>query len=284
MAPEQAGGKIDTLGPATDTYALGAILYHMLTGRPPFQASTQLDTIMQVLTEEPVAPRKLNPAITVDLETICLKCLEKPPKRRYDSCQHLATDLTAWLEHQPIAARPIGIAGKLQRWRKRNPVVANLSAGLFVLLILCTILSLTFALQAERETEIAQKAMIRATTSQNIAITAKLRAETSVAAEKVQRKNAEASLIRAENAEIKALHSEQEARKLAAEAIAARKKSEELRLRAEEISAQERRRAYHGDILLAKRAWDTGNMSNLNERLYRYSKDKNLKGIEWNYL
>ncbi|MBT3890137.1 MAG: protein kinase, partial [Planctomycetaceae bacterium] len=283
MPPEQARGEGHTVDGRADMYSLGVILFELLTGALPFRGTARM-LLNQVLHDDPPAPRTLQGSIPKDLETITLKCLEKDPNKRYDSCQHLANDLTAWLQHQPIAARPVGILGKLLRWRKRNPVVANLSGSLVVLLMLCTTLSLTFAIQAARETAIAQQAMISATTAQNKAITAKSLADNLATAEKVQRKNAEAALIRAEIAEKDAMNSEEQARQLATEAITARKQSETLRLLAEEISTLERRRAYQGDIFLAKRDWDAGNMSNLTDRLYRYSQDTHLRGIEWNYL
>jgi serine/threonine-protein kinase len=128
MAPEQADrGAIQT---TTDVYALGVILYEMLTGRPPFVAPTGLETIQLVLNAEPVPPRKLQPNLPVDLETITLKCLRKEPHQRYASAQELADDLRRWLAGAPILARPLSIWSRAVRWCRRNPLTATLSAAL----------------------------------------------------------------------------------------------------------------------------------------------------------
>jgi formylglycine-generating enzyme required for sulfatase activity len=129
MAPEQAAGQGKQIGPAADVYALGAILYELLTGRPPFKAATAMDTILQVLSEEPVAVRRLQPAVPRDLETVCHKCLEKDTSKRYASGRALAEDLRRFQIGEPVLARPVGVAGRTIRWIKRRPAIAALLAA-----------------------------------------------------------------------------------------------------------------------------------------------------------
>ncbi len=131
MSPEQATDSAKVTA-QSDVYSLGATLYHLLTGRPAFQAATPIETLRQVLDTDPVAPHDLNPAIDQDLNTICLKCLEKDPDNRYASAESLADELHRYLNGEPILARPLSPAGRLWRWSRRNPLVATLSIVAFV--------------------------------------------------------------------------------------------------------------------------------------------------------
>jgi TolB-like protein/Tfp pilus assembly protein PilF len=133
MAPEQAVGNNAAISSATDVYGLGAVLYQLLTGQPPFAGGTTYETIKLLLDTEPRQPRQLNPKIDRDLSTICLKCLEKDPKRRYSSALALAEDLERWLKHKPIQARHTGVFARGGKWVRRNPTSALLAASLIAL-------------------------------------------------------------------------------------------------------------------------------------------------------
>jgi serine/threonine protein kinase/WD40 repeat protein len=138
MPPEQAfGGKV-TPGPAPDVYGIGAILYHLITGRPPFVAATLEEVLRDLREREPVSPRLLNPSIPRDLETLCLKCLRKDPGHRYASAEELAEDLDRFLRGEPVRARPVSPPEKLWRWCRRRPALAGLTAALLLAVVLGT--------------------------------------------------------------------------------------------------------------------------------------------------
>ncbi len=142
MSPEQAAGRVGDIGPASDVYSLGATLYELLTGRPPFRGATAMATLYDVMETEPVAPRRLEADIPVDLETICLKCLEKAPSARYPTARALAEELDRFLKGEPIHARPASMVRKTVNWGRRHPgalaalaalVMVGLSIGVYYL-------------------------------------------------------------------------------------------------------------------------------------------------------
>jgi WD40 repeat protein/serine/threonine protein kinase len=164
MAPEQAQGSGNAVGPLVDVWALGAVLYELLTCRPPFVGESVLDTLLQVRFNEPVRPARLQPKVPRPLETICLKCLEKEPINRYVSAAALADDLRRHLDGRPIHAQPPSVASRVWRWCRRNPGVAGLSAAVFLLLLL--VLSREAILRAAAETRAREAVAARGRANQ----------------------------------------------------------------------------------------------------------------------
>jgi tRNA A-37 threonylcarbamoyl transferase component Bud32 len=162
MAPEQAGGGGKRVGPAADVYALGAILYECLTGRPPFRAATALDTILQVVSQEPASVRQLQPGVPADLETICHRCLQKEPGKRYARAEDLAEDLRRLQAGEPIRARPVGSAERAWRWCRRNPMVAGLLTAVAATLLLGTGVATYFAIAARASAKQLERQLTRA--------------------------------------------------------------------------------------------------------------------------
>ncbi len=172
MPPEQAAGRVNLVGKLSDVYSLGAILYCLLTGRPPFLAATPLETLLQVQRQEPISLRKLNPSIPRDIDTIVLKCLDKIPSRRYESAQAIADELQRCLEGRPIYARPVGRIERSWRWCRRNPAIAGLTAAVAVCLVLGTGVALWIraSMQQQRQREFAVALVQRLTSSDTASV------------------------------------------------------------------------------------------------------------------
>ena len=250
MPPEQAQGDSDNIGPAADVYSIGAILYATLTGHPPFQAANVMDTLRQVMEQEPVPPRQLNPSIDKDLQTICLKCLEKSPARRYGSANELVEELQRYENGEPIHARPIGMIERALRWRRRYPARAALVtivAGLFM----------TAPLIAARQAQVAQ----RQRELKEDAVVARDEAET-------RRKEAEDSKAKAETARI--------------EAEVARTEAEAARAAVEREQANTSGLLYSAQVALAHREWLDNNPERVRQLLMASPEDQ--RGWEWEYL
>jgi WD40 repeat protein len=165
MAPEQANQRTRQVGPATDVYGLGAILYDLLTGRPPVTGSDLMDLLLRLREQEAIPPRRLNPSVPRDLETVCLKCLQKDPRHRYASAEALADDLRRFLDGKPIAARPVSRPERAWRWAKRNPTEAATLGAVALLLVVLAVGSSVAAVLFRGERNRAVEAEGRAETA-----------------------------------------------------------------------------------------------------------------------
>jgi WD40 repeat protein/tRNA A-37 threonylcarbamoyl transferase component Bud32 len=266
MAPEQAEGKSREVGPAADIYALGAILYDLLTGRPPFKAETPIDTLLQVISQEPAPPTRLNAKIPRDLETVCLKCLRKEPARRYGSAEALAEDLHRYLAGEPILARPVGRLERLAKWARRRPAAAALAA--VSILAAAGLLSLGGALWANAEQRAGLVQDLGAAREE----LGEVRQQKGVAEQEVGGLRQEAAAKRVEvqglQQDVGKAHTELAQANLAAAA------------------SRERARTfgYIGDMRLVQADWETNRVARVLDTLRRHLPrpgEDDLRGFEW---
>lgn len=277
MAPEQAAGQTGKPLPASDQYSLGVVLYELLCGKLPFEGPAQI-VLFNVIQTEPPSPRRYNEKIPLDLETICLKAMAKRPQDRYASCQELANDLRRWLEDEPIRARRVGMAERLLRWTKRNPVIASLGA-LAALCLFAVAVAASIGLVMAMRAHSADTARLQEQQGRLQAEEARLQAEKARGEE--------------EQAAREARHSQQEAvaeterQKKAHEAELGRQAADKVR-REKEVAEERRRRfPYAADIRAAFEAWENRDPPRVHSLLERHrpaAGQDDLRGFEWYYL
>lgn len=272
MAPEQAAGQASQAGTAADIYALGAILYCLLCGRPPFDADTLAETLRQVQQDEPTPLTDLE-SVPPDLNAICLKCLQKAPEDRYVTAQALAEDLQHFLNGEPVAARPVGPAERLVKWARRRPAVAGLLTAVVVAVVAGSAIAKYFALETEYQRGLTAETKKREKKANDLARIKGLEATQKGALAEEFKEKATSEGLRADT-------QTQEA--LTQTAIAEEKT---------ELAEQETERAdlasYVDHLNLAQRDWKNAEISTLLKRLEqtkpKNSEEEDLRGFEWHY-
>jgi WD40 repeat protein len=275
MPPEQAAGKLEQIGPHSDIYSLGALLYCLVTGRPPFQAASPTDTLLQVLNQDPVAPRQLNPQVPLDLETIALKCLEKEPARRYASATDVAQELGRFLRGEPILARPVGWIEREWRWCKRNPLVAGLIAAIYLVLLV----GMAVAWQLERisnsNAKVAQQNAHEAGAQRD---RADEMSQTALHEKELAEQQRQLAVQQAQLARDHAQSAEQARDQMQQ----ARQTAEDQRQAADRARGEAEAALYFNRISLAQQYWIADNLSGSRRILDDCPLDR--RGWEWRYL
>jgi WD40 repeat protein len=278
MAPEQAWGKskLQAVGPAVDIYALGAILYEMLTGRPPFLGDSALDTLQQVASDaEPVSPTRLQPKVPRDLETICLKCLQKTPSRRYATAADLAADLRRFQSGQTIIARPVSHWERAVKWARRRPLVAALSA-------LCTLLAVVGFALVLGQWQRAEALRHRAEQEAGLKEQQRRRAEQEAGLKEKQRRRAKREAKLKEQQRRRARASQRNAEASARATRAALALAEKRRRKAARALAEARSNLHFHRLALAERELSAHNVDRAAAILDECQ--GNLRDWEWRYL
>ena len=285
MPPEQAAGRLHEVREPADVYSLGAVLYAALTGRPPFQSDNPLDTLKQVLESEPVPPRQLNPAISLDLETICLKCLEKDRRRRYTSARELAEELQRYLEGRPILARRVPVWTRAGRWCRRNPVATAALVAVSALLFTATAAAVW--IDSERTEALRARRLAieeRATAERERDAADRQRREVErhelllqVQTDEANRQRDEADRLRHEADDQRAIAVTRQQ-----EAEAQRLLADEQRRLAEERLSESQRLVYASQTTRAHREWEAGRYASARSTLASTQAD--LRGWEYDYL
>ena len=252
MSPEQVNGNPTNVGAHSDIYSLGAILYCLLTGRPPFQAATILETFTQTTQAEPVAPRQLVPTISSDLETVCLKCLQKAPSKRYPTATELLADLDRYLEGKPVQARPIGQLERSWRWCQRKPILTSLFTTVALLVLIIAVVSSMAAFRLNNLANQENLARLRAEAARRTAEEQQHRFQ-------LEKKRADAKAAEA----IRHLHAADHEKTIA------------------------RNNLYAAHINLAQMAWQQAHIENLADLLSQHkggNPQEDLRHFEWYYL
>ena len=279
MPPEQAAAKASVIGVQSDVYSLGAVLYCLLTGRPPFYAATPLETLMQVQQQEPVSLRALNGTVPQDLETIVLKCLDKSPSRRYATAQQLADELGRYLEGRPILARPVGRVERTWRWCRRNPVVAALSGLAVGLLIAVAMVSFV---AYRREAKLSSDL-----TEQSGKLSDSLNKEKTLTSDLTDKGNKLAKSLENEKALTAAeTQAKNEMRQARDDERKQRERADENAERADKKEKETRRTLYAAHMNLAQAAWEDARIYRLIQLLAQHgpgTSSEDLRGFEWFY-